>query len=117
MTDPTLVAQLVEAAKHAVNAVVNPHERHLLQACAMALQQALSALDSAPPADEAGQWVACTKQRCATCLHWNPYQRDQDFALGRAFVGQQILGILRIPMINFAISETPPERKPKKETP
>lgn len=44
-------------------------------------------------------------------------QRDQDFALGRAFVGQQILGILRIPMINFAISETPPERKPKKETP
>lgn len=43
-----------------------------------------------------------------------PYQpdspRNTDFALGRAFVGQQIIGILKIPMINFAPSETPPER-------
>lgn len=69
----------------------------------------------------------------ASRAYVQPYQADSDrntaFACGRAFVGQQIIGILKVPMMDFAISELPPERpttspqppvktkKPKKETP
>lgn len=52
----------------------------------------------------------------ASIAHGLPYQPDSDrntaFACGRAFVGQQIIGILKIPMMDFAISEQPPERLP-----
>lgn len=48
----------------------------------------------------------------ASMAHGLPYQPDSDrntaFACGRAFVGQQIIGILKIPMMDFAISEQPP---------
>ncbi len=66
------------------------------------------------------EWIINEASRAAGPGHYQPdSQRNTDFALGRAFVGQQIIGILKIPMMDFAISEQPPEKPdpnpPKKE--
>jgi hypothetical protein len=64
------------------------------------------------------EWIINQASRAAGPGHYQPdSQRNTDFALGRAFVGQQIIGILKIPMMDFAISEqppTPPTKKPNK---
>lgn len=65
------------------------------------------------------EWIINQASR-ANGVHYFPdHQRNTDYALGRAFVGQQIIGILKIPMMDFAISEQPPEKPdpnpPKKE--
>ncbi len=63
------------------------------------------------------EWIINHASRANGPGHYQPDSpRNTDFALGRAFVGQQILGILKIPMIDFQIPQDPPERKdPKKE--
>lgn len=58
------------------------------------------------------EWII--NEASLVAVTYQERQRDQDFALGRAFVGQQLIGILRIPMINLAPDETPPERTTQK---
>ena len=62
------------------------------------------------------EWII--KEASLVNVTYQSVQRDQDFALGRAFVGNQILGILQIPVINLAPDPTPPTpetTKPQKE--
>ncbi len=63
------------------------------------------------------EWIINSASRTSGPGHYQPdSDRNTAFALGRAFVGEQILGILKIPMIDFGISQDPPERpdpKPK----
>ncbi len=55
------------------------------------------------------EWIINAASRAAGPGHYQPESpRNTDFALGRAFVGQQIIGILKIPMMDFAVSEVPP---------
>lgn len=61
------------------------------------------------------EWII--NEASIAAVTYQKTDRDQAFAVGRAFVGQQLIGILRIPMINLAPDESPPERteqKPKK---
>lgn len=61
------------------------------------------------------EWIINSASRAFGPGFYQPSDRDTAFALGRAFVGEQILGILKIPMIDFGISEDPPE-KPDPQT-
>jgi hypothetical protein len=54
------------------------------------------------------EWIINKASR-ANGMHYTDHQADKDFAMGRAFVGQQMLELLRIPMINLPPDTTPPE--------
>ena len=56
------------------------------------------------------EWIITEASRAAGPGHYQSNDRDTAFALGRAFVGQQIVGVLKIPMIDFGISQDPPEK-------
>ena len=54
------------------------------------------------------EWII-NKAARANGMHYADNVRDSDFSMGRAFVGQQMLELLRIPMINLPPDPTPPE--------
>lgn len=58
------------------------------------------------------EWII--SEASLVTVTYQEVQREQDFSLGRAFVGQQLIGILKIPMINLAPDESPPERTEQK---
>ena len=60
------------------------------------------------------EWII-NKAARANGMHFADNERDSNFSMGRAFVGQQMLDLLRIPMINLAPDPTPPE--PPETTP
>lgn len=62
------------------------------------------------------EWIVNEASMAGAIMYQPDHQRNTDYGLGRAFVGQQIIGILKIPMMNFSISEAPPERPEPKPT-
>ena len=61
------------------------------------------------------EWIINKASR-ANGMHYADTVRDSDFSMGRAFVGHQMLELLRIPMINLPPDTSPPERPPTSET-
>ena len=57
------------------------------------------------------EWIINHASR-ANGMHYTEKQSDKDFSMGRAFVGQQMLELMRIPMMNLPPDTTPPERPP-----
>lgn len=55
------------------------------------------------------EWIINHASRAHKPAYRPESARDTDFALGKAFVGQQIIGILALPLVHFDIDKTPPK--------
>lgn len=70
--------------------------------------QALRRGEATPHQQKAAlEWIVNQASRTHK-PHYHVTDRDTNFALGRAFVGQQIVGLLAIELVNFEIDRSPP---------
>lgn len=91
------------------------------EAQAYAIQQMLNGCATEHQQKIGMAWILTQASNAyGECFH--PTDRETSFALGRAFVGQQIIGIAKIPLIGYVPEryDTPApkkttKRKPKKE--